>query len=637
MVADHNRVWQNLPEPPTGHPDEALLWEAELAFQSIAELSERPDIRNAFVKRLDAFRSELEDAANLVIGTEHSIAFVGNIGVGKSTALCRVAGLEITDGMLGEPTPVLETGGGGTTICEVHILNGPDYGLIVEARRESELREEVAEFARLLMPTSGSGPDDETRISREVSRAIRNMSGLLPERNPDGTFRRDPARNLAEELNDADALAEEIWSKMGINKRNRREIWHSNDSDAEPLQWLQENFRRLNYGRHPDFSLPKRIEVILPERILGERSLSIRIVDTKGIDDTAEREDLAVHLNEPNTVAVLCSDFNAAPATSVQRLLERAVEARYPDLETKSAVLVLPHPRQALAMKDELGDSVTTVRQGYQIKREHTVAALQTANLPNVRVGFFNVYEDDVDQFNAFLMEQVAGLRRMHNDRLEEVVIGALTLVENFEKEQVWEIQREAAGYLSRWINNSREIDGLSGNLQDTLFQAINVVNASSLRASVRRGGEWHRLDYSHQLSHGARVTADSAVASQLVEFRAMINLLLQNPDLEDAFSLLQQARRVLDAGTDNLLRRSQDMGRAVHTEYMKPDGLFWQRCIEEWGQGSGYKVRVAGHHEDWFANDQHGITTQAEELVTREWQQILSRIEIILPGDEED
>ena len=343
-MKDREITYKRLPEPPIGHPDRALIWEAEQALQSISTLAEDPDIRNAFLKRLDEFGEGLERAALLVLGTKHSIAFIGDIGVGKTTALCRVVGLEIPT--LNGSTPVLETGGGGTTICEVHIANGPDYALIVEPRSEDELRNEVREFARLMMSSSESGVNDEAiggreddekaTVAREVVTAIRNMSALRQEirRNTDGTISGniDHARALAEELKDADAVADAIWTRMEIWKRTSRELRYSDASDKEPLAWLQEGFRMLNLGRNPDFSLPRRIDVVLPQRMLDDTALSIQIVDTKGIDGIAEREDLAAHFGDLNTILVLCSSFNDAPATSVQRLLERAQEAAYPDL-----------------------------------------------------------------------------------------------------------------------------------------------------------------------------------------------------------------------------------------------------------------------------------------------------------------
>ena len=53
------RKWEQLPEPTPGHPDEQLLWEAELAFQELTSLRNNPDIKNVFVKRLDEYNSAL--------------------------------------------------------------------------------------------------------------------------------------------------------------------------------------------------------------------------------------------------------------------------------------------------------------------------------------------------------------------------------------------------------------------------------------------------------------------------------------------------------------------------------------------------------------------------------------------------
>ena len=537
--------------------------------------------------------------------------------------------------------PVLETGAGGTTVCEVQIASGPDYGLVIEPRDEAELREEVREFARLLMPASDSRPDDQTRVAREVSHAIRNMSGLqrITQRGPDGriTGQVDPAKDLAEQLTDETALADEIWAKMALHKRTLREIWYADESDKEPLSWLQKNFKMLNNGGNAGFSLPQRVEVVLPQRILGDDSLSIRIVDTKGIDDTAEREDLMAHLNEPNTIAVLCSPFNAAPVTSVQTILERSVEARYPDLETKSAILVLPHYEEALAVKDDFGDPVETALEGYHYKREQVESSLSTANLPGVGVAFFDTHKDEVAQLSDFLMGLVGRLRQMHRAHLKEVVADANALVENYENEQARVVQRQAATHLKIWLDSNRQAGQFHGSVQDSLLRAISAVNASSLRASVLRKGKWHNLEYSQQLSHGARVVVASAVVPQLEEFRAIVNNLLGNPDLQEASGLLREALRIVSVDTDLLLRDGQRMGREVHTEYMQPDDLLWARCVGEWGRGlPHYKMRVADHNSDWFANDQHGITAAVEELVSKVWAQILERIEAILPDDDD-
>ena len=314
------REWSHLDEPPLGHPDKQILWEAELAFQKIGELLDSPDIKNVFVKRLEEHKSALHAAAGLVSGTEYTIAFIGDIGVGKTTAICRATELEVQNGQRFDPA--LEVGAGGTTICQVHIAQGPHCGILVEPMSESELRREVREFAHYLMSSQDAGRenapgDQETHgTSKEIERAIRNMSDLRRARVRGEEGRRqtvDYARNLAHQFlkegRDADGLAIEILSRINLHRRTKREMWHSEASDQPPLLWLKDIFRDVNNGGHPEFSLPNRIDIILPKPTLNEDSLSIRLVDTKGIDGTAEREDLEFYFNDARSITVALFPF----------------------------------------------------------------------------------------------------------------------------------------------------------------------------------------------------------------------------------------------------------------------------------------------------------------------------------------
>lgn len=109
------RQWRLLPEPPLGDQDSDLLWKAEQAAQKIHALAEQPDVKQIFERRLVRYEEEIAGAAQRVMTKRYRAAFIGTIAVGKSTAICRVEGLELptTKGM---PKAVLETGAGGITI-----------------------------------------------------------------------------------------------------------------------------------------------------------------------------------------------------------------------------------------------------------------------------------------------------------------------------------------------------------------------------------------------------------------------------------------------------------------------------------------------------------------------------------------
>lgn len=106
------RNWQVLPRPSLDHPDQELLWAAEDVAQQLTHLRNQPDVRSAFERRLSEYVDELRNTAGLLLKREHQVAFIGSIGIGKSTAICRLAGLEVSGPDSPQPAPVLEAGSG---------------------------------------------------------------------------------------------------------------------------------------------------------------------------------------------------------------------------------------------------------------------------------------------------------------------------------------------------------------------------------------------------------------------------------------------------------------------------------------------------------------------------------------------
>jgi hypothetical protein len=208
------------------------------------------------------------------------------------------------------------------------------------------------------------------------------------------------------------------------------------------LVWLKETFEQVNNGRHPDFTLPTRIEVVVPQRLLGRSELTLRIIDTRGIDRTAARADLERHFDESHSLVVLCSSFNDAPSSAAYLLLERAKEAGIRRLELNAALLVLPRPNEALAVKDEAGVRATTVEDGYELKAETAAMALRPLGLDDLTIGFFNAFGDDPAKARQLLLQCLERIRQSFRARIGDSVTNARSLLLNHEKEQVQEVLR---------------------------------------------------------------------------------------------------------------------------------------------------------------------------------------------------
>jgi transcriptional regulator with XRE-family HTH domain len=635
------RNWQILPEPSLADPDADLLWDAELAAQRLHTLSENPEVRQIFERRLIKYRDELKAAAHNVAEKRYRAAFIGTIAVGKSTAICRLENLELSSDK-GMPKPVLETGAGGITICEVHLRKGPGYGLIVEPCTENEIRRYVAEFANFLLnpPKSAAGNGDgeaSPGISREVERALRNMTGLRNrrrEKKPDGSVIPgvDEARALAERTPDVKALSVELLARMELHKRDRRDIWHSGSADKPPYEWLQDTFERVNNGKHPDFTLPRRIELVVPGAVLGEEALGVTIIDTQGIDDIVERADLEQHFDDAHTVVVLCTVFNEAPATAVRQLLTRAKEGGVRTLDTNASILALPRPGEAMAVKDN-GVPVETAEEGYEIKGDEVRLKLSPLGLRDLPLMFFNAAEDSRESLRGFIRSRIDAVREFHRSNLREIISGAEALLANHQKEQAREAMRQAARHLTVWLDNNGALTATAkGHIQDSLITAVGSAHPRTVHAAVVRDGEWHNLNYAHQLSYGARRIATQLTEPKLGEFSAIAQNLLNDAQFADAHDLVKQSLRILESGFDGIVRKAQLVGQSVHADEMRPDGKFWRGLIEEWRRGIGYRDRVNDRNRRWFVEGNKGASdARVADLVNEEWAHALTAVREML------
>lgn len=641
-----NRAWKVLERPPLDHPDQELLWEAEQIAGELVALREKPDTPHAFERRLSEYIEALRRSAALLLKRDHNVAFIGSIGVGKSTAICRMTGLE-TPKDDGTPIPVLEVGGGGITVCEVHLRTGPAYGLIIEPRSDDEIRQDVADLADHVLKGNaqpeedGPGGAESQGISKEVARALRNMAGLAVQRpkGPDGKrITIDPARGLAEEFPTQREFVVEVLSRMELHRRDRRDIWYDSASGKSPKAWLRDTFAAINNGRNAEFTLPKRIEVVVPEHLLNASDLTVRFIDTKGIDRTAAREDIEVHLDEPHTLAVLCSNFNNAPAAEARLLLERAKEAGVRSLDVNAALLVLPRPSEALAMKDDATSTpVESADEGYELKAEQAALALEPLGLQNLAVGFYNAHEDSAARAQEFLIERLAQAREAFRARIREAINGAGVLLKNHGEERIRAVLRDAGDSLRTWATMNADVPPVHAHVQESLLAQIQVAYASTVRAAVRREGEWTQLSYSHHIGYGARRLAVLALGKAVAEFSGHCRILGATPRYAEAADLIAQAERVLTASYEDLLRKVQLMAQTVFKDALKADSKFWQDCLAEWGQGPGYKTRVASHNREWFGNEAHRkLEEDLKALVAREWTRTLESVTDLLEANDE-
>ena len=305
-------------------------------------------------------------------------------------------------------------------------------------------------------------------------------------------------------------------------------------------------------------------------------------------------------------------------------------------LERNAALLVLPRATEALAVKDESGARAQTIDDGYALKSEYTATALEPLGLSALKIGFFNAFGDDPARLRSLLAETLGEIRDAFRARLREDLASARLLLANHEKEQVREVLRAAATMLSTWATQHGTVPALSGHVQDSLLSQIHSAYAATVRATIRREGEWPNLDYGHHLGYGARRLAAAALEPVVEKFKNVAGVMEDNPDFAEAQDLIQQAQRVLETAFEKLLRKVQLMGRTAFKDALKLDPSLWVQCGGEWGQGPGYRDRVARWNREWFSEPaRQEVESELFALISREWAVLLKRISTFLQVDE--
>lgn len=637
--------WKILEAPGFEHISRDVLWKAEQAMQRLTELTDDPDLKNAFLKQIESCRQALERAANFLLSTEHSVVFVGSPGVGKTTVICALSeGLRDMGAASLKEQMNLPTGAGRTTICEVQVRRGGEYGIVVEPCSDDELRYHVADFCEhllsLVTDESADAPRDGAGISAEMVRTFQNMTGLTIKRikEPDSKDRWEgSAIDLVRAYRDRDELQIQILSKLNLPQRRRTSISYPRTSSIPCGKWLADTAKGINLGKNPEFPLPRRVEISVPHAVLQAETLDIRLIDTRGIDEpSALRRDLQAYLDDERAVIVLCSAFTDAPSAAVQSVIERAGEAglRKALLE-RGTLLILPRDGVETSMQNESGEPVGDADEGREIRREQVQTTTFTdLGFRDLRIEFLDVRkETDCDHASGFLAGLVSTLRQRTEARVLALTATVEALIENKADAQVRAIFDQATKPLRTWFANNREITAKPRPVQGALLDEMQTVRyVGYLRAAVNRRGKWDNFDFWHGLGFGARREAFTRATNQMIELKGLIKTALNDPDLADAHGFLAHFQAQVEEAASVFFLDIQQLGESAFADQLREDHPYWGRCCERWGKnevfGTRYKDDIRSWTGAWFLGESRKARHEfVEREIQRRWQELSERL----------
>jgi hypothetical protein len=613
----YRRDWLQQPPPSFLHPDREALWVIDQALKTLQQFemeTQDPILRGP----IDLLRGELHASEAYLRRRDHTVAWVGDTGVGKTTALSYAVDLLVGDGRSGK-RPAFPVGPGRTTVCEMAIRVAPTFGILVDAIDEDDVVRLARDWVSGLAPgAAGVG------VSAEIGRLLRNMAKLKTTTTMvgDELVTKDPVVDLLNDGLGIDEVTDRVIALMALKERTERQIILPEGSD-DGLAWVSRLVTDINSGQDPRFGVPRRVTVLMPSKNLNADGQQLSIVDTRGVEGVTQRPDLNIHSDDTRALVVLCTKFADAPNATVQRHLRESVEAASDAIQRhRRCILVLPRGDEALEVPGSDGP-VSSREEGYAYRRKEIELALVNAQLPSIPVYFFDARNDESDKIWARLRGQIAQMRNGYAQRGATAADGVRDLIDNVDGVRTLEARREIEQEIVRLLE---DVTPLTGNVRPAylnLIEQMAIGHHSSIAASVHRRGAWDNFQFAHILGNGVRIDANlrsqslvSRIDHRLLDFESKYK------DMDPVLRNLTSLRARLGEGRQGFLAAAQTIGRDAYGSLLAKESDVWSDSAKRYGMGPGYKSDVAKLWKEWFelSSDAHATSQSVTERLQDAW-----------------
>jgi transcriptional regulator with XRE-family HTH domain len=619
--------WRNLPPPALHHPDIETLIEVERGLARVRAFLDDGQVPTVLSGQAELLVQRLEAAARYLLALDHDVVYVGEIGVGKTTAACRQAGLVVDAATAADLRGIiLDTGGGRTTLCDARVETGEHFAVTVEPLPDEEIYKLVAEVCRgVFEKRSGeaSAATPEFAPPEEVERALRNMARLPrpPRLRRGGPVLPDPAAKLAGNYQKVEDFTAEVAARLSLWRRSRRMIEFDGIDPKAGRQWLKSNFTAINRGLHPEFSLPARIIVTVPFSLMPDERFAISILDTRGVDGTAIRPDILADLKDERAVTLLCSKWGSAPDPSAQALLTHVIETNADrSLLGRVAIVAIARSGDALSMRHDSGESPAEVEDGYDIKLGNVEDALQKIGIMGVDSIAFDASSDDPAELTNFLLKKIASIRKVEADAARATIAAIDRMIANREEAQAIAALEKVGATLARFATRHDTLPRARRAPHERLLAAVVSIHARTLWAATRRAGQFWNFNVFQYLGDGAAAEAKVRSAKVIAGLTEIIESQRGDPELASTHDMLAQILANGEKWEADFVNAARHHAVAIYSEPLGRDQGVWDACEAPYGTGrGGYRDGVAARLREWF-EENVGLREELDRRVNRAW-----------------
>jgi hypothetical protein len=212
-------------------------------------------------------------------------------------------------------------------------------------------------------------------------------------------------------------------------------------------------------------------------------------------------------------------------------------------------------------------------------------------------------------------------MRKSVEERLFDLCAAAQEIIRNHEAQALNAAVEEVANRLNTFLKGNRRLGAREHLAYAEAIATVRAVRyASTLWAATRRNGEYYGLNLVHLTGVGAARDARLRSDAWFKGLDAFLKSLKADDDLALAGRTIDQIAASATASKTAFLEGAQRAGIEVFRDPLTQAPV-WGECAAEWGQGSGFKLRVAARLERWFAS-KVDLKETLEELIGNLWEQ---------------
>lgn len=642
-------------------------------IQSIIELSSENVFEYAKRETLHSKLERVKKIEKILEIKKYKLVFIGTVGAGKTTAISHLFNLTslikktVKKGKKSKSIesiePLLSTGSGRTTICEVEIKFSEQIAIEIEPYSQKDIKQQIEDFCESIYNEVNPKDNENSPkniISIELERAIRSIIGLkeLTKQNTDEDGKKniekiDLAKDKAKEFNSLAEFENFALAQANLNNRNESKI-SFNQSDDDAKKWLKTNFSKINRAEIPTFSIPKKINVYINKDIVGESRLNIfnSVIDTKGIDESPIREDLTNYIENSNTICIFTSSYNDAPETNIRDLIQYSLTKESENYQDRFITLVMPKNNEPENENDADGDW----EKGIAIKKDIVKKVFKNMklNFNDKNILFYDAlefydsegridrdYEEDIQESKDELIKNINNIIKKREEKLYEEIKNIKKDIVKLKNRKT--LSKEDEYYIKDLAKKLETIKNLDNNIPNFIYEDFinkyisyysSKYKAWNTKDAIhRRYGTFSQRGYNTY--YDAKIIAEGLSNEEMLrkftkklkkEVEELIEIL--GKDVNKLEDLIPEIKIVINIEYDNFIR---DVGDGVRNflEKENKNRDFWLDLIERRGKGRGYNDEVIRMFRNKLMSLPHGLDINGvlQDFSEKEWENFINKI----------